>query len=533
LLTIILAALSPFYITYAQEVRSYAMLTCLALGSTLALWQIISGQRDKRWLILYIVLTAACLYTHYFTIFLLLFQNLIWLGLIGYDLSERKNGLVTLITLWLGSQIGIFLLFLPQLRLALRQVTTYTNPNLLPPSLAYFLSRSWQAYTVGLTFDPSPAHWGMVGILGVLVIGNLLLVICYRSTVKRRLFVVYGFLLAWFIIPLAAYFIGLQQQPSFEPRYLAFVTPARFLLLALSLSHVLRPTYYVLRFTFYALPLLIFTFSLHSYYTDETYFKGDSAGVAHWLATQTTPNDIVYVDVPHPFHYYVERSHIPAPTSYLFVDIHTAAARLQQEAAGRDRLYWVTWWGSDTDPREVIPFLAEKAGNFAGQRDFRGYHVEWFNLSPTAQFDLPTTLQPVAATFGEVVRLDGLAYGETTTPGNPSWVTLHYTLLRETEVNYKASLRLRNASGQIVAQLDRDLLNDRHFRTAAWPLSDPTLNQALNVYTLPIPPETVPGSYQLELVIYNAEPPYPSEGVSGLPSDDGVSAILGKIAITL
>ena len=40
-----------------------------------------------------------------------------------------------------------------------------------------------------------------------------------------------------------------------------------------------------------------------------------------------------------------------------------------------------------------------------------------------------------------------------------------------------------------------------------------------------------PGAYQLELVIYNAEPPYPSEGVSGLPSADGVSAVLGVVTV--
>ena len=43
-----------------------------------------------------------------------------------------------------------------QLLLALRQVTSYTNPNLIPPGLWDFVSRSWQAYTVGLSIDPAP-----------------------------------------------------------------------------------------------------------------------------------------------------------------------------------------------------------------------------------------------------------------------------------------------------------------------------------------------------------------------------------------
>jgi hypothetical protein len=116
-------------------------------------------------------------------------------------------------------------------------------------------------------------------------------------------------------------------------------------------------------------------------------------------------------------------------------------------------------------------------------------------------------------------------------PGEPVWATLHFSLLRPTEVNYKVSLRLRDSAGQIIGQLDRDLLNDRHFRTAAWPVDDPALNQALNVYLLPVPPDTLPGDYRLEAVLYNAEPPYPGEGVTGQATADGAAASLGPVVI--
>src|SRR6185503_7419537 len=185
------------------------------------------------------------------------------------------------------------------------------------------------------------------------------------------------FLLGWFLIPLAAYFIVLQRQPSFEPRYLILVTPALFLLLAFSLGQGLGVRDHASHFsaqpplgTPHALCLAlltIFLISLHSYYTNATYFKDDSAGVAAWLAAETTTNDLVYVDVPHPFHYYVTKDHIAAPTRYLFVDIHTAANILTREATGHERLFWITWHGSDTDPRGVIPFLGQKYGQRLGQ----------------------------------------------------------------------------------------------------------------------------------------------------------------------
>jgi hypothetical protein len=511
---------------------------------------------------------VACLYTHYFTFFLLLFHNVAWLGWtlfprqVDPSAFSRQPRRASRLVIWIASQLGILLLFTPQLFLALRQVTNYTNPNLTSPSLGEFITRTWQAYTVGLTLDPSPAQWGMVAIAGVLILTWAFLFI---QTIRNQILALISnflFLIGWFVIPLTAYFVVLQRQPSFEPRYMILVTPPLFLLLALGLANlqhtthqseaspwdaprtthnISRFTFYVLRFTFYvlfAIPFTVFLLGLYSYYHNETYFKDDSAGVAAWLAAETTANDLVYVDVPHPFHYYVTKGQIPAQTRYLFVDIHTVADILTREAAGRDRLFWITWRGSDTDPRGVIPFLAQKYGQKLGQRDFRGYHGEWFSLPDTGTvFSLPNKLSPVSATFGDVLRLDGAAYGrfpplsDATAIDHPAWATFHFTLLRDTDIDYRVSVRLRNEEGRLVSQVDKDLLNDRHFRTSAWPVDDPALNQAINVYTLPLAADTLTGSYRLEVVVYNAQPPHPSEGVTGTESTDGVAAVIGSINV--
>ena len=132
------------------------------------------------------------------------------------------------------SQVAAFVLFLPQFRLALRQVTTYTNPNLVPPTPTEFISRSWQAYTVGLTLDPWVAQPALFGLVIILLLASLLTFIIRRPSVVIRHH--YLFLSGWFLIPLLAYYIVLQRQPSFEPRYLILITPALFLLTALLLT---------------------------------------------------------------------------------------------------------------------------------------------------------------------------------------------------------------------------------------------------------------------------------------------------------
>jgi uncharacterized membrane protein len=530
------AAIAPVYVTFSQEVRGYSLFTLLAFGSTYFLWRVLAGYYHHRridWqsFAAYVFLTAATLYTHYFTLFLLLFQNTVWLawGIIKIRQVKYFAG-------WVAAQVLVLLLFVPQLTLAFRQVTGYANPNLLPPGPGYFVAHSWQAYTAGLTIDPGPGQWS-TWIIAVLLMVTWTIVLITRRP-SGRFLAAFAFLLAWLLIPLAAYFVVLQQRPSFEPRYLIVVTPAIYLLLAAGLgqlyaqpSEVARPANRLLAILFTVAVALALLTGLFQYYNNDTYTKDDSAGVVRWLAEETTSRDIVFVDVPHPFHYYVDRLDILAPTRYLFVDIHTAAVILNSEAAGRERLFWITWRGSDTDPRGVIPYLAEKAGQLAGQRDFKGYRATWFDLDPAATFSLPAQLTPADITFGDVIRLDGIAHNQTRSADEPVWATLHFSLLRDTDVNYRVSVRLRDEAGQVVAQQDNDLLNDRHARTAAWPSYDADLNQTINVYLLPLPPDTSPGTYQLEAVLYNAEPPYPSEGVSGQATADGAAAKLGTVTV--
>jgi hypothetical protein len=122
--------------------------------------------------------------------------------------------------------------------------------------------------------------------------------------------------------------------------------------------------------------------------------------------------------------------------------------------------------------------------------------------------------------------------------GGAAWATLHFALLRDTDVDYRVSLRLYSPEGNMLPPTDKDLLNDRHFRTSAWPLDDPRLNQAINVYTLPIPPGTLPGDYCLEAVVYDANT-LEALPVAGVPSAgcvslarDSISARLGSVAVS-
>ena len=528
------AALLPPYVAYAQEIRMYALVTCLTALSGYAQWRILFYRSSWRWWGIYVLATAASLYTHYFALLMVAFQGLVWLV---WVIARRESALQRL---WrfLFAALAVLLLFAPQLPLALHQTTTYANPNLRPPSWDEFLTRSWRAYTVGLSIYPAWSY--LEGIVAFLTLAAVVLWV-WRGGMRVSQWAYWA---GWLCVPLAFYFLVLQRRASFEPRYLIAVTlalPAWWsgmtlsvregtaALLLSSSARPLRPFIEnVVRYVVAGALMVVLGLGLVSYFTNTATFKDDSAGVIAWLAARVTARDLVYVDVPHPFHYYAER--IVAPLRYLFVDIHTAAATLNAEVPGHEHFYWVTWRGSDTDPRGVIPFLLDKAAQRIGDKDFRGYHVIWWQLPRDVRFSLPEELDPLHIVFGDAVLVDGLAYGAWGRAGGTTWATLHFALLRQTGVDYRASLRLYDTDGNVRASVDRDILNDRHFRTAAWPLEDARLNQALNVYTLPLPPDISPGVYRLELVVYEADT-LTALAVGGNAGPNNFSAFLGTVQV--
>jgi hypothetical protein len=147
-----------------------------------------------------------------------------------------------------------------------------------------------------------------------------------------------------------------------------------------------------------------------------------------------------------------------------------------------------------------------------------------------AEFSLPDDLMPAAYVFGDTVHLDGVAFSDSAPAGGSAWVTLHFSLLADAAADYRTSLRLRDAQGNMLPPTDKDLLNDRHFRTSAWPLEDARLNQAINVYILPIPADAAPGDYRLEAVVYQAGT-LEALPVEDHSSVDGFSATLGTLTV--
>jgi len=102
LLSALLLGLSPLHIWYSQETRMYVMVTMLGLLASYVLLLALRRQQQGYWLG-YAVVSALALYTHYFALFVLLFQGLFaiyWLW---------RHGSRSLWCKWLMANLAIVL----------------------------------------------------------------------------------------------------------------------------------------------------------------------------------------------------------------------------------------------------------------------------------------------------------------------------------------------------------------------------------------------------------------------------------------
>ncbi|HLB12272.1 MAG TPA: glycosyltransferase family 39 protein, partial [Dehalococcoidia bacterium] len=92
-----IAALSPFYLDFSQQVRMYTLVTFLAVLSMYS-FQRAFGDGRRGWWVVYALSVALALYTHYFAITIVLVQAvLVVVGIIGvrvrFTESEGTNGI--------------------------------------------------------------------------------------------------------------------------------------------------------------------------------------------------------------------------------------------------------------------------------------------------------------------------------------------------------------------------------------------------------------------------------------------------------
>ncbi len=522
-----LAAISPLAVYYSQEARMYGLLGLLAVAATDLLWGLLRRPRPATAL-LYALVTAAGLYTHYSFPFILVAHNLLvfgwWITTVGAGLAPAPSGQPQggqpqglPLRWWIALQALVVLLYLPWLPTALR-ATGWPSAG-RGYTLGAALLDVFRALTVGLTLEAAQARPVLIG-------AGVLLALGLWSRRKGALAV--ATLALWLLVPLVLIFAFDLYKPAYL-KFLLAVLPSFHILLAAGIHNLVRPfrlprpflSYILL--TFYAFTFSALLPSLCNLYFNPTYARDNYRQIAADVESLGRPGDGIILNAPNQwevFTYYY-RGDLPLYPAPYHPTPEQVSEWLTPILSSHRRLFVLYWGDQEADPERRIENLLADGAYLAWGRWYGRVRVVLYGLGPLPEEPRVT----VRARFGQEILLHGYAVGEGPfAPGDVVPVTLFW----EADAppgRYKVFLHLMDDGGNLVAQNDAEPRGDLS-PTFIWSVGE-VVTDRHGVY---LPPNLPPGTYQLRVGMYRVDTgerlPLLLDGMEA-----GDSLELGKVVI--
>ncbi|MEE8389169.1 MAG: glycosyltransferase family 39 protein [Anaerolineae bacterium] len=522
LVSMTVVALSPLYVVYAQEARVYAILPLLYLLLFYTLHRLLKTDApvpQRLWLKLSVI-EALILYAHFVVALGIIYANLF----VMVDWLRRRR---LSLRAWAGSQALAAVLFVPWLWNMTRfwgniRPWTSVGETETGPGLSTFLSRIWR-FTIG-------GNEAVVGGYPLLAAGTALLALtgvlalplAYLSDDKRRQM---GILLLHGLVPLVFCFIFWQMWPLSHPRYTIGFSIPLFIVMSRSLVVLWngRGWRRLVCALFAGALALSFGLGLYAQYFDAAFHKDDVRGVATYLRTMTSADDVVLIgsgDYSVPYYY-------DGPAAVVMARDEPRVDRvrhLREITDGKRQFFLVRWKPSIVDLHELRPFLLERAGRLVAWRDFRGLDVRTYALDD-AVGSLPE-LNEVQTRFGPLL-MTGAFYESTGTTDNAVAVALRWRLVEPASAPYKVVVMLINAKGNRLSSTDVPLLDEVNRQTHRWTVGAETTN----FYVVPVPVGTPPLPHRLVVGVYDANTlaRLPLSDASDQPA--GQDLVLGEVTL--
>jgi hypothetical protein len=559
-----LALFQPTQIWFSQEVRMYAQ---GALALMLTLWAVtpwlLSYQKQEKLarlplltLLLYPLAALFGLYTLYYFLFWLVILNLCVI------VTSWANWRV--LRAWLFLQLAVLIGWLPWLPTFLHQALTPPVPPWRQPwqSFAELLSSSTEALAATWFAHITPLllnwPWALLTLLAAIAF------FIYAKALSGRVRLLW--LILCFCPILLLLIVTLVGPPIYHLRYVSTYAPLVIFPLAALLASIPRP----LKVVTFAFITLITAASLRDFWTKPIYAADDHRNAVAALARQWRPGDAILVNAgwvytalsvywptelsspdatrpPNIADYFrlgdsqddspsqpvVVRSGsvdgspnlgwgLPESDFFALSRQDTIEA-LAQLAATHTRIWHYRLYDTVSDPQGIIrDWLTQNTRQEISRpipgRDFlrvERYHTK--SPAPTAPQSEPSIIFPKAQ-----VSLASINFSPTVPAGETAYVNLTWEIPGATALDAPPalSLRLYDQQGNFILQNDVPVSLQANISNT----------QSL---ALPIPADTIPGEYQVELIVYS-----PSDGApfaaaaadnSALPSP----LVLGALKVQL
>lgn len=506
LLAVVLLGASPLLWAYAREIRAYVAVPLLALVLLALVERLTRPHPRYPWRVGGALLLAelALLYTHNLSVPVVGWLNLAVAG--AWLWGRRWRWLA----IWLAGQGALLLAYFPWL---LSQEPSGTPINTPPrPSLALAWD-IWQGYFAPLPAQHENALVIATGLFGIAAAAGMLAALAWAD-LRRVLLLVSQAV----VIPVLATVELWAAHIDFHPRYYVAGLPAALLLLALGITSLGRDARRLAVPAVLALAAGTAAASLIPLIEQPKYQHDDFRALAAYYAT--LPGSAVIV-IPYGWEpaleeYYAERVGLRA--EIVGVPLHSTPQEAIQrinaalaERSGPAHVELLTWYQLPADLRGMYPCLLEPAGRPADPPGYTvqgiittGYEIEHPLALPDAPFE--------AVDYGVMVLDSATWTGETSICVQTAW-----QLRQNTRREWRVSARLltTNPPGWALARSDSDIRQDDQLPTQDWQAGD--RGDAFSL--LRLPPGTPPGSYAVQMVVFDGATLSPlNRLIDGIPS---------------
>jgi 4-amino-4-deoxy-L-arabinose transferase-like glycosyltransferase len=525
-----IGALSPVYLWYSQEARSYTMLVCLTLFSSYSLlrvWQ--SASRPQAgwkllalWTGAYLLSTIGSIFTHYGALFILLYQ---WVTVLGLAIWQRRWWL-------LGLLAAASLVIIPLLPFMAGRLQTGAERGFRFVGAWEMARDLLNAFSLGMSVRLDEVF--LLDLLFLLVALLGLVMIARRRSLAGVATPLY--LVGYLVIPTLVLYVLSHVKPMYEGvRHLLIISPAYYVLLAAGLETLAH------RFRYVAIVVLLFmaggvAYSTHNLFFHPDYAKDDLRSAVNYVRSDLQPGEVVVLSEPILWplweYYYgpdLVWTALPPYPVKAGEETKAQAAALAEEHSGiwfayaptgapRDNKGIVrTWFDENLFPVDDASF--HSVNNFVA--------VAHYLARPPLVAEVPPAASDAKVNFGNEVLL--LGYSGTPTsiqPGQRLHLTLYWQALNRPKEDYSLSFLLVDPDGATWSQTDIVPFNG-FYPMSLW---EPGTIVAQAV-SISVPYACPPGQYQWQLLVYSPLTWKPLQVAEAATPPSGTTATISTVAL--
>ncbi|MBI2954741.1 MAG: glycosyltransferase family 39 protein [Chloroflexi bacterium] len=506
------AAVSPFYVWYAQEARPYAQVVFLATLSTYLLLRL-TRTRSARLLAGYLLVTAALLATHYLT-GALFFAQVLYLVFHMIQLKDVR----VLGALFAICGVGLVLVLFEAPNSIGRYLTQSGSP------LAVGLDSVVRDVAVTFSFGVTVNQFAVLpfaAVLAALAVGGNI----FRTRVRPR----EGMLLLWIslVVPLLVIYLVSLYKSVYGTRYVIFLAPIYYLILGQGGAglHRYHPALGML------LGLFVFgagAYGSYDYLVVNNNYRQDHREAVRYIMDHARDSDAIVLDdqkIVTAFEYYYKgKALLYGVPSLPGLSSDQVSTEIHQIAARHPRIWLDESMSGEIDPNDLVRRTLTERYYQLDSRVLTGvtYSIglSLYSTTPYELSDLPADMVKRDVNFDNQLALLGYSLKRQDRPGNRLDIDLYWRVRKDGLQRLAVFGQLVDGEGNVWGSFDGEPF--KGFFPTEWWSEGALIGDQRELWITPGAP---PGKYTLRLGVR----PLEADG-SRLPIRDNSNRVLDEVA---